>query len=102
MEAIAKAVVVAMAVAALLWIAYVGARTARDPIWFIQWHTRLNGDPRDYPSERRKQLWARWNLMLYDPDSVRSSPFLQWQLRAFGISLAAISAVLLAALIVHV
>ncbi len=101
MEVIAKALVIAMAAALLLCGLYVGIRTARDPVWCVQWFNRLNGgDPRDYRAEWRDQWWARWNLMTRNPDLVRASPFLAWQYRAFGIAWAALSAVLLVALIV--
>ena len=99
MELIAKALVIAMGAAALLFGIYVGLRTAKDPVWFVEWHNRLNGDPRDYPSEWREQWWARWNLMMRDPDLVRSSPSRLRELRAFGVAMVLISAVLLLGLI---
>ena len=74
-------------------------RIASDPILYVLWHNRLNGDPRDYPPELKNQWWARLNAMHYDPDLVKESPSLLLQYRIFGIVVAVISGVFLLILV---
>ena len=100
MQTLAKAIVVLLVTAALVFGVYVGARTLSDPEWFVYWRNRLNGDPRRYPPEFRDQWWGRWNAMLWDPDRVRDSSALRFQLRLLGAFLAVVSAILLSAFLV--
>lgn len=93
MDVIPKFIVIAAVAAALLFGLYAGIRTAVGALWFVEWRNRLNGDPRDYAIELRSYRWARWNLMIWNPDLVRTSPSLLWQHRGFGIVLAVMSAV---------
>jgi hypothetical protein len=93
MEAVAKTLVVALASAVLLGGMYVGIRTTIEPVWFVRWRNRLNGDPRDYPVEWRNQWWAQWNMAIWDRDRVRTL-----EMRIFGVVVAALSTVLLASL----
>ncbi len=88
-------IVVSMAAVILCCGIYVGIRTAIEPVWFVRWRNRLNGDPRSYPIEFRSQWWAQWNMAIWDPESVRTR-----EMRLFGIAIVSLSMVLLVGLLV--
>jgi hypothetical protein len=95
MEPIAKALVVGIATVVLVGGMYVGVRTTLDPVWFVGWRNRLNGDPRNYPVEWRSHWWAQWNMTMWNPDRAPRE-----DLRIFGIVVTALSTVFLASLFV--
>ncbi len=93
MESIAKSLAIALASTILLLGMYNGVRTTIEPLWFLRWRNRLNGDPGEYPMDWRNQWWAQWNMAMWDPQRPRIL-----ELRAFGVVVAGLSAVLLASL----